>query len=171
MRTLILAAAILTALPASARALELRLGLLAHDVGVFGGEHEEGADANVEVLFDSPEMLQPLWAPRPHVGASVNSTGDTSLAYAGLTWTWDATDRLFVAFSFGGAVHNGETESDRQDRVSLGSRVLFRESLSVGVWLSDRHNLSLMLSHVSNANLADNNEGMDNFGLRWGYRF
>lgn len=158
-------------LPAWAVSSELRLGLMAHDVGVFGAQKEAGGDGNIEVLFDSPAFLEAIWSPRPHVGVTVNSGGDTSQAYAGLTWTWDPTQRLFVAFSLGGAVHNGETDSDRQDRISLGSRVLFRESLSVGVWLSERHNLSLMLSHISNANLADHNEGMDNFGLRWGYRF
>ncbi|MEW5726986.1 MAG: acyloxyacyl hydrolase [Pseudomonadota bacterium] len=162
---------LLALFPVSAHAVELRLGVLAHDVGVFGGEHESGADGNVEVLFDSPSVLAPLWAPRPHLGVSVNSAGNTSQAYAGLTWTWDVTRRLFLAFSLGGAVHDGETETDRQDRINLGSRVLFRESLSIGFWITENQNLSLMLSHISNANLAEHNEGMDNFGIRWGYRF
>lgn len=171
MRFVLPLAAALAAVSVPARAVELRLGVLAHDVGIFGGEHEEGVDGNAEVLFDSPALLKPLWAPRPHLGASINSAGDTSSVYAGLTWTWEPARRLFVAFSLGGAIHNGETDSDRQDRIDLGSRVLFRESLSIGVWLSERHNLSLMLSHISNANLAEHNEGMDDFGLRWGYRF
>lgn len=159
----------LLALPAGAG--ELRLGLLAHDVGVFGGEHESGHDVMVEYLFDSPAILAPIWAPRPHVGVAVNGAGDTSQAYAGLTWTWDATERLFLDFSLGGSIHNGELVTDRQDKVNLGARVLFRESIGVGVRLNEAHSLSLVLAHISNANLADHNEGLDTFGLRWGWRF
>ncbi len=162
---------LIAALPLPAQAVELRLGVLAHDVGVFGGEHEAGADVDAEVLFESPRVLAPIWSPRPHLGISVNSAGDTSQAYAGLTWTWDFGGRLFAAFSLGGAVHDGKLGTARQDRVSLGSRVLFRESLSVGVWVTERQNLTLVLAHISNANLAEHNEGMDQFGLRWGYRF
>ncbi|HSV28059.1 MAG TPA: acyloxyacyl hydrolase, partial [Candidatus Omnitrophota bacterium] len=95
MRHLILPALLLAfATPAQAGIDEIRLGLLDHDVGVFGGEHESGYDVNGEVLFESPGFLAPIWAPRPHVGVYVNTTGDTSQAYAGLTWTWDATDWL-----------------------------------------------------------------------------
>ena len=157
--------------PARAGVDEVRWGVMAHDVGVFGGEHERGVDIDAEMLFDSPQFLAPLWSPRPHVGVSVNSVGDTSQAYAGVTWTWDATDWLFLDFSLGGALHNGELESDRIDRVSLGARVLFRESVSIGVRLGERSTVSVMLAHISNANLAEHNEGLDTFGIRWGYRF
>lgn len=171
MPRLILSALAVLAMIVPAHAGEVRLGVLAHDVGVFGGEHEEGHDIMAEFLFDSPGFLAPLWAPRPHVGVAVNSVGDTSQAYAGLTWTWDATDWLFLDFSFGGSIHNGELDPDRQDKVSLGSRALFRESIGVGVRLNESHSVSLVLAHVSNANLAEHNEGLDTFGIRWGWRF
>jgi lipid A 3-O-deacylase len=161
----------LLALLPSAQAAEIRLGVLAHDVGVFGGEHEEGHDVMAEFLFDSPDVLAPIWAPRPHVGVAVNTVGDTSQAYAGLTWRWDATDWLFLDFSLGGSIHNGELETDRQDKVNLGSRVLFRESIGVGVRLNESHTVSVVLAHISNANLAEHNEGLDTFGIHWGWRF
>src|SRR5690606_8870475 len=64
---------------------EVRGGGLAHDVGVFGRSEEDGVDVNVELLFVSPDFLKPIWAPRPHIGASVSTSGETSQAYFGLT--------------------------------------------------------------------------------------
>lgn len=159
------------ALPwAEAAAVELRLGMLGHDVGVFGGEVEQGPDINAEVLFDSPAILDIVGSPRPHVGVSLNTHGYTSQAYAGLTWGWDLPSSLFIEFSLGGAVHNGETDPVPGHK-ALGSHVLFRESLSIGVRLNENLSVSLMLDHISNANLADYNEGLDNLGIRFGYRF
>ena len=49
--------------------------------------------------------------------------------------------------------------------------MLFRESASFGYILAERHGISVFLDHVSNANICDKNEGLENFGLRYGYRF
>lgn len=161
----------LSAAPAWAGIDELRLGLLAHDIGFLGHGKEEGGDANVEVLFKSPAFLDALWAPRPHVGLSVNSAGDTSQLYAGLTWSVEPFERVFVEFSLGGTVHDGELDSAALDRKQLGSRLLFRESLSLGFRLDRRNSLSIIFDHESNARLARHNEGLNNLGVRWGYRF
>lgn len=158
-------------LPAWAGPSELRLGLMGHDVGVFGVKKETGVDANIEMLFDSPAFLEAIWSPRPHVGVTVNSGGDTSQAYAGLSWAWAPAGRWFVEFSLGGAVHNGKLSSPGRDRKELGSRALFRESLSLGFRIDERNSVMVTLDHVSNAKLAENNEGLDTLGLRWGYRF
>jgi hypothetical protein len=53
----------------------------------------------------------------------------------------------------------------------LGCRVLFRESLSVGVRFMKHHSLSVMVDHISNAGLCDHNDGLDTLGVRYGYRF
>ncbi len=164
-------ALLVTATPACAGMSELRLGLLDHDIGFLGHGKEGGIDVNAELLFESPSFLEAVWAPRPHVGLSVNTTGDTSQLYAGLTWTWEPVNRLFVDVSLGGAVHNGELSDSSGERKELGSRVLFRESLSLGYRLDDRNSLSIYFDHESNASLADNNEGLNNLGVRWGYRF
>lgn len=158
-------------LPAGAGSSELRAGLMAHDVGVFGNRKESGADANVELLFDSPGWLAIIGAPRPHFGASLNLWGDTSQAYAGVSWQWAPAERWFIEFSLGGAVHSGKLSTTDLDRKELGSRALFRESLSLGYRLDQRNSVMVTFDHVSNASLADNNEGMDTLGLRWGYRF
>src|SRR5262245_38931951 len=56
---------------------EVKMGVLAHDIRVFGlgRPGEAGADFNVEVLFPSPAFLRILGAPRPHLGVSVNTAG------------------------------------------------------------------------------------------------
>ena len=180
MRRLLLAAGavVLAAAPAHAQGIvdEFRVGVLAHDVGVVGGSVEDGPDINAEVRFVSPQFLSAIWSPRPHLGVDANVAGDTSQLYFGLTWEfmlWSTggADGLFIDASLGGAVHNGKLDTIEVDRKSLGSRVLFRESLELGYRFAEIHSLSFMLDHISNANLADRNEGLDNFGIRYGMKF
>ncbi|MGE5477972.1 MAG: acyloxyacyl hydrolase [Bacteroidales bacterium] len=161
----------LSSSPALAEVDEIRLGLSLHDISFLGHGKEDGVDGVGEVLFQSPGLLEAIWAPRPHVGIAVNSAGDTSQLYAGLTWGYEPVERLFVEFSLGGAVHDGKLSGDALDRKQLGSRALFRESLALG-WRFDEHNsLMVVFDHESNARLAEHNEGLNNLGIRWGYRF
>jgi len=150
---------------------EMRIGALWHDQGPFSSNKEGGVDGNVELLFGSPSFLDILWAPRPHIGLSYNSSGDTSQAYLGLTWEWDFFDDFFAGFSLGGTVHDGFKTTSRLDRKELGCRVLFRESLTFGYRLSKHHSLMAFLDHSSNAKLCSRNEGLENVGIRYGYRF
>ena len=76
---------------------EMRIGVMAHDVGAFGRNKEEGPDINAELLFVSPEFLELIYAPRPHLGISANTSGDTSQIYAGLTWDYTFWETFFVA--------------------------------------------------------------------------
>ena len=150
---------------------EVKVGVRDHDLGLFDTAREAGVDLNAEVLFAPLEPLAFIWSPRPHVGAHLNTAGDTSQLYLGLTWTFDVTDAFWVAVAGGGAAHTGKLSSRHARDKRLGSRVLFRVALEVGVTLAERHRLSVMLDHVSNAELADENEGLDTVGLRYGYRF
>lgn len=150
---------------------EIRGGILAHDTGPFSSHEESGIDANVEVLFMSPRFLDAIWSPRPHLGGTVNSDGNTSQLYFGLTWEWLFHDPWFLYFSFGGSVHNGKKKTFDANRKELGCTVLFRESLEVGYHFNAHHSLSLFLDHISNGRLCDKNEGLENFGVRYGYRF
>ena len=169
--------AVLAGLPYAAAAedgflSEIKLGALAHDVPVLASRDERGIDLNVEALFTSPAFLASLGAPRPHVGASINPGGDTSQAYAGLTWEWQPFEvPLWGAFSLGGAVHDGERRNVREDRKALGSRVLFRLGAEVGYDVSESVRLSVLWDHISNAGFAEENEGLNNIGVRLGYRF
>jgi len=150
---------------------EVRLGGFIHDEGPFSRNEEDGFDINLEILFPSPGLLEFLSSPRPHIGVTVNTEGDTSQAYFGLSWEWEFWGNWFAGFSLGGAVHDGELETNRIDRKELGCRLLFRESVEFGHRFAGRHGISLFLEHVSNAYICDANEGLENFGVRYGYRF
>ncbi len=150
---------------------EVRLGVLKHDFGPFSSSEEEGIDVNVEFLFFAPDALEFIWSPRPHLGVTINTADDTNQAYFGLSWEFDVWRDLFVGFSFGGSVHDGETETFRIDKKELGCKLLFRESVEAGYRFAGHHAVTIFLDHVSNANICVQNEGLENFGVRYGYRF
>lgn len=150
---------------------EVRLGGFIHDEGPFSRNEEDGFDINLEILFPSPGLLEFIWSPRPHLGVTVSTAGDTSQAYFGLSWEWEFWGNWFAGFSLGGAVHDGKLLTNRIDRKELGCRLLFRESVEFGHRFAGRHGISLFLDHISNAYICDANEGLENFGVRYGYRF
>jgi hypothetical protein len=76
--------------------------------------------------------------------------------------------------TLGFAVHDGKLHDSTGERREFGARFLARESIAFGVVFGDhdQHNVSIYLDHVSHGGLLDDeNEGMDNTGLRYGYRF
>jgi lipid A 3-O-deacylase len=148
---------------------ELRIGLLEHDVGLWGaGSVEDGAAINGELAFRS---LTQFWTGslRPVIGGSVSTEGRTSYGYADLRWEalWD---KVFFGVGIGAAVHDSDLERDKNQK-DLGSRVLFHIPAELGYQFTPRNRLSLYFEHVSNAWLADPNPGMDNIGLRFSHRF
>lgn len=157
---------------------EADIGLSAHDIP-FGVDHKEGGvDANGEILFASPDILQAIFAPRPDVGVMINSDDKNSFAYFGLTWTVTmlrdvvaTNDGIYGGLGLGGAVHDGPDVSTDPDHKGLGSRALFHESLELGYRAAQRWSLSVFLDHVSNADLAPHNPGLTDVGLRTGYKF
>lgn len=151
---------------------EIRVGALRHDASIFTTRQEEAViDANLEILFTSPRFMRYVWSPRPHLGVTANFAGETSQAYLGLTWDVDLLDGLFAELGLGASVHNGELDSGDPAKKNLGCRWLFRESVSLGYRISEHHNISMMLDHLSNGELCDPNKGLDALGIRWGYRF
>ncbi len=151
---------------------ETRFGLLYHDVGIWGGSSQEGGtDINGELIFSA---AAPLLAGviRPNLGVSVNTSGGTSKLYMGGFWQYRWQGPWFVDLGLSLAIHNGETRSEPASEMNqLGSRILFRLSCEAGFSLTEHHQLSLLFDHMSNAYLADPNEGLDTLGLRYGYRF
>jgi lipid A 3-O-deacylase len=157
---------------------EGKFGVLAHDIRFLGNHIEQGADVNTEVLFSSPNFLRIIGAPRLHIGGTVNTAGKTDYGYVGLTWRgrpWRSLlalpDALFVADSLGGGVHDGHLASGPPDRKLLGSRLLFRESVECGYQITQRFSVSVMLDHLSNAQLTRHNQGLTNLGARIGFTF
>ncbi len=153
---------------------ELRMGVLAHDVE----RREQGSvDVQGEVLFkplwgdaEDKSFLNMLLTPRPHIGGSVNTAGDTSYGYAGLSWLYPIWGPVFIEASFGGAVHDGNLKDTDPKREPLGTRALFRETASIG-FDYDNYRFMLTVEHLSNAGLGTWNHGLTHVGGRVGYKF
>lgn len=158
---------------AEGRLREIRAGVLAHDVdGLWSGTRREtGLDWNAEIIFSQQGLELPLGSLHPNLGLSINDHGDTSKGYAGLLWEVDTRSGLFFDLGVAAAIHDGDRQSRDEDRKQLGSRVLARVSAELGITLRDHHRLMLTFDHVSNANLARPNQGLDTLGIRYGYRF
>lgn len=157
---------------------EVKTGIVAHDVGFFGRQKEDGLDSSFEFLFRRINYnLLWLGKPKPHIGATINMGGDTSQGYAGLTWNYKLPKKMFFNFSWGLAYHNGDKKHSANNVVvnkkELGSSVLFREAAEIGWNFYGKDSISLRLDHISNGNLwgEDTNEGLDTFGIFYGYRF
>lgn len=152
---------------------ELRLGVLAHDPA----SPESGSvDVNGEFLtprlFTLNDPILDSLVPRIHLGGTVNTAGNTSHIYAGLTWSFDITPKIFVEGAAGIAFHNGKTGNFVvPDRVPLGCSPLMRESGSIGYRLTDNWSVMATVEHISNAGACSRNRGLTNYGVRLGYVF
>jgi lipid A 3-O-deacylase len=158
---------------------EFRLGVQYHDLHVSRKRDQGGLDINAEILFRRPniyndnKLLLFLLNPRPHIGGSLNTAGETSQAYLGLTWDYRLTNSLFAEASFGGAIHSGKLKPTAiPGQVSpLGCRVLIRSSFSAGYELTERLRVMVTFDHIANAGLCKFNGGLSTIGARFGYKF
>lgn len=159
---------------------EVKAGVLAHDVGFLTHHVESGEDVNLEVLFTSPDLLSIIGSPRPHIGADINTDGNTSDGYIGLTWgasliqnLFRPGDSVFVLGSLGGAYQDGYIDSvpNTSTRKRLGSPILFRESADLGYQITPVISISAICDHISNANLGRHNAGITSAGVRFGFKF
>ncbi|RTY38420.1 acyloxyacyl hydrolase [Chlorobium phaeovibrioides] len=145
---------------------EYRIGIMAHDtdINLWGAApSEQGIDFNGELIF-TPEWEVLGGIARPNLGMSINSAGDTSYIYSGGLWEYQWKNGVFFDAAVGLSANN---ESGKD----LGSAVLLRLALEVGYNLSECNRMSLMMDHISNANTADPNPGIDNIGIRFGHLF
>ncbi len=150
---------------------EIRMGVLAHDVPVWSRSTEEGGvDINAELIFGYPDYYLFSGILRTNLGFSLNSKGDTSKIYSGLLWEYMWDSGIFLDLGLGLAIHDGKLDNS-ENRKQLGSRILFRIPIEIGLLFAKRHGISFMFDHVSNAYLAEPNEGLDTMGLRYSYRF
>ncbi len=161
---------------------EVRVGLLDHDTGFIGSSKEDGVDLAIEAFSQPIEALDFIGSPRVVVGAIVNSENQTNQIYAGLTAQWMFADDVFHAddgFYVEGLVavayHDGKVDvrSTPEDAEwkSHGSEFLFRTGFGVGYRFNETWSLTATFAHISNANLAQPNQGANDVGLRLGMRF
>ena len=150
---------------------EIRAGILAHDVPLWSRTRQEGGvDFNAEFIFGFPKFELLSGIVYSNLGFSLNSQGDTSKIYSGLLWEYLWDSGLFINLGLGLAAHDGKLENSA-DKKELGSRILFRIPIEMGLLFTRHQGISIMFDHVSNAYLADPNEGLDTIGLRYIYRF
>ena len=158
---------------------ELKQGLLAHDRGWFGTNREGfGPDYNFELMFNSPNFMNRFWSPKPILGLTQTSSGGSSLYYGGLTWDFKISEKWFFSGTTGIAYTNGLTKLNKgavptgDKKIQFGSNIFHRGALEIGWNFYGKDTISLMFSHVSHASMLDEkNQGMDEFGIRYGYRF
>ena len=96
--SVVVAAVLVSAVPAAAQTPvvdEFKFGVLAHDVGLFDKPVELGPDINFEMLFTPPDFFRVIGSPRPHLGGSLNTAGNTNSGYFGLTWGITLIQNLF----------------------------------------------------------------------------
>lgn len=146
------------------------VGVLGHDQGPASDHQESGVDLNLEVLFTPINM----WGtPRPHLGATLNFNGDTSIAYAGLTFSLHDSRRWFGNGFIGGVTHNGPLHKNPVgcqliSDCGFGVRVMPRLGLEWGYYLTSENALSLYWDHLSHKGIiSGENEGIDHMGLRY----
>ena len=158
---------------------EVKQGILAHDRGWFGKNREGfGPDYNFELMFNSPSFLKKVWSPKPIIGLTQTSSGGSSLYYGGITWDTNISENWFLSGTTGIAYTNGLTklpkgqEATGDKKIQFGSQWLHRGAIELGWNFYGNDTISLMFSHVSHGSmLSDKNHGMDEFGIRYGYRF
>lgn len=155
---------------------EVKLGVLSHGAGFFSSGSNDGVDFNFEYQFESPRLLDFLGSPRPHLGASLTTSGDdVHRFYGGLSWNYLFADDFFVSGHAGAAIHTAdnlrEPASGDPNGRYLGCRVLFRLAAGLGYRISDHVDVELFMDHFSNANLCGSNDGLESMGIRLGYSY
>ena len=165
---------------------ELRVGVEKHDIELTDGRRgvEDGANFQVELLFEDPEFFKYLLSPRPYAHANINSAGDTFFAGGGLSWqSPEWRDRYYTEFQLGIIYHDGfvdlpEATDPRfndlvNERIFFGSRFQFHLVGAVGIRITERIDWQAYYQHVSHGQILGNgrNPGLDTVGMRVGYRF
>lgn len=118
----------------------------------------------VDKIYDT--NLAWLFSPRPLLGVSISMTGKTSIAYAGLAWTRTIYGPLFFEVSAGGIVHDQTLDQIYTDRPSpLSTRVMFRETFSLGYAIDENWQVVTFYDHSSNGNLGYRNRAIDRYGV------
>ncbi len=176
------------AAPASADIFdEVRVGVLQHNICVNdckNADKEDGPTLEGELVFNTPDAIAWALDPRPYLIASVNMSGDTSYAGAGLLWTFNLTDRWALEPSLGYVIHDGEKNNPFanstpeaaaffEENVLLGSRDLFRSALALNYDINDTWGMQLQYEHLSHGQILGEgrNQGLDSIGVRAMYRF
>ena len=175
-RFALLAALAASFAPGAACAQEVFAGVYVHEVDtpLSLPVREGGADLALGYRFAPIAALGFIGKPAPYVIASLNSSGDTSFAGAGLGWTI-GKGPVYVRPAVGVILHDGpglRVDPVTGNRTDLGSRVLFEPEIALGYRIDDRLSLEASWMHISQGRLfnGEQNPGIDMVGARLNYR-
>ena len=198
-----LCAVFITTQTAQAQVAEVRGGLTEFDErslnikGLTSGQaNENSAAVNAEVIFEEPKILKWALSPQPYINGTLNLDGNTSFGGAGLLWRQNLGKKFYADFAFGGVIHDGTkdilfsdiadeittdnandifAEIDRrfETEIEFGSRLLFREQVTLGIRVNDSWATEVFYEHLSNARLSENgeNDGVNNLGVKVARKF
>ncbi|QZH74039.1 MAG: acyloxyacyl hydrolase [Erythrobacter sp.] len=174
---IVAAIALPACIPAVAQAQELFGGVYAHAVDTpFTLETTETGSVDIAggVRFGGIDALDFVGSPEPYLIASLNLSGDTSFAGAGVSWTI-GKGPVYVRPGIGLVVHDGpefRVNPESGFRTDLGSRVLFEPEIGVGYRIGERASVEAHWMHISQGQIfdGDQNPGIDMIGLRVNYR-
>jgi lipid A 3-O-deacylase len=180
-------AAMALAPAAKADVAQVHAGVMAHNICVTdckNANKEEGPNIELQLSFDSPGFLRWAGSPQPYIMGSLNFAGDTSFGGAGLEWRWDFAEGWALEPGVGYVVHDGALENPfpgggpdtvqyASENVLLGSRDLFRTSLGLTRALAGPWEAQVFFEHLSHGQIigSGHNQGIDQAGIRLGYRF
>jgi len=158
---------------AVASGTEVRIGTFYHG---YQGREAGTADIAIDALLPAFDLgkspLTSWFSLHPQIGADLNTQGKTSAAFAGFAGVVELPGNMLIEGDLGGSINNGKTTSpDDTGRAELGCTALFREALGIGFRFSKQTSVMAVAEHMSNANLCAPNNGITNFGLRFGYNF
>ena len=155
---------------APASAAEVFGGVYAHNVKTplsLDGNTEDGADFQLGLRGGAFAKVIGL-SIQPYVFGALNTAGDTSYVAAGLSAKIGGP--VYVRPGLGLAIHTGSDanfENPFNDKLELGSRVLFEPELGVGVQVAPRISAEASWVHMSHGTLfGKQNPGIDNIGVR-----
>ena len=114
--------------------------------------------------------LQEFFTPRFHFGGQVSTNGHTSYAYAGLLFTYNLTQRIFLEPFVGIAFSDGSAAGDANHN-PIGCTTLIHSGGNIGYRIDQNWSVMFTLDHISNANLCSRNVGVNNYGAKVGYSF
>ncbi len=180
-------AALMMAPQAQAGVDEVHVGVMAHNICVINcknADKEDGPNIEFQVSFDSPSFLDWAGSPQPYMMASINTAGNTSFGGVGLEWRWNFADNWALEPGLGVVVHNGENDNPfpngspeaaafAEEHVQLGGDVLFRTSIGLTYDFAGPWEAQLFYEHLSHGQILSSgrNQGLDEFGIRFGYQF
>ncbi len=179
--------------PGQARANEVFVGALAHDVtfignaiGVGAAGREDGVDLQLGYRTGRIEQLGLIWKPQVHAFVSVNTDKTSNFAAVGFDWRIGLARNLYFRPGIGLAYTDGKTglppanapglspdEVARRTnlyytRIDFGSKVLFEPTLALGWDVSDRVAIEATYVHLSHGQVfhSGKNQGLDDAGVR-----